>query len=120
MRMTACFLPFNIKDINKKNSLQIRFASPTNILVSLNKRDAYDKICYLMAASFKLNSFGYNKKINEFWGKRANKEKCLLQFNLQINEIDSNSSYIVITPIVGTVSEIDKFIDSFIQCIKYI
>jgi hypothetical protein len=69
-----------------------------------------------MAANFKLNAFGYNKKINEFWGKRANKEKCLLQFKLQINEIDFNSSYVVITPIVGTVSEIDKFIDYFIQC----
>jgi len=118
MRMTACFLPFNIKKINVKNSLQYRFVTPINILIGLNKRDAYDKICYLMSASFKLNAFGYNKNVNEFWGKRTNKEKCLLQFNLQINEVDIDASYVIITPIVGTITDFNKLIDSIIQCIS--
>jgi hypothetical protein len=118
MRMTACFLPFNIKESYVKNPSKYRFVTPINILICLNKNDAYDVICYLMSASFKLNTFGYNKKINEFWGKRTNKEKCLMQINLQINEIDINSSYVVITPVVGTSYDINKFIDSFIQCIR--
>jgi len=41
-----------------------------------------------------------------------------LQFNLQINELDIDRSYVVITPIVGTISDINKFITSFIQCIS--
>lgn len=118
MRMSVCFMPFNIKETCLNKTLPYRFVTPINILICLNKKDAYDVICYLMATSFKLNAFGYNKKINEFWGKKTNKEKCLLQFKLQINEININSSYIVITPIVGTIIDINKFIDYFIQCIS--
>ena len=117
MRMSVCFLPFNIKETSIKNISQFRFVTPINVLIGLNKKDAYDKICYLLAVSFKLNAFGYNKNVNEFWGKRTNKEKCILQFNLQINEVDIDRSYVVITPIVGTISDINKFISSFIQCI---
>ena len=118
MRMSVCFLPFNIKETYVKNKNHYRFVTPINLMVCLNKKEAYDIICYLLSGSFNLNAFGYNKKINEFWGKKNNKEKCLLQFNLQINEVSINSSYIVITPTVGTVSEINKFICSFIKCIS--
>jgi hypothetical protein len=117
MRMSVCFLPFNIKETSLKNPSKYRLVTPINILVYLSKKDAYDKICYLLSASFNLNAVGYNKNVNEFWGKRTNKEKCLMQFNLQINEVDINASYIIITPIVGTTNDINKFIDSFIQCI---
>ena len=118
MRMSLCFLPFNIKETNLKNPSKYVFVTPINILVYLSKNDAYDKMCYLLSASFQLNAFGYNKNDNEFWGKRTNKEKCLLQFYLQINEVDTNASYIIITLVVGTTYDINKFIDSFTQCIS--
>ena len=114
MRMSVCFLPGNIKENYFRNvSSQCRFVTPINILLRVSKKDAYDVICYLLAACFNLNAFGYNKKINEFWGKKLNKEKCFLQFNLQINEINNATTNIVITPIVGTNVEFDKFIHSF-------
>jgi len=118
MRMSVCFLPGSIKETYFSNVSQYRFVNPINTLISLSKKDAYDVICYLLAACFNLNAFGYNKKINEFWGKKLNKEKCFLQFNLQMNEIDINTTNILITPIVGTNCEFNKFIQSFNVCIS--
>ena len=118
MRMSICFLPFNIKETSLKKPTKYRLVTPINIFLCLSKKNAYDIISYLLSASFNLNAVGYNKNINEFWGKRTNKENCSLQFNLQINEVDINASYIIITPIVGTSNDIKQFINSFIQCIS--
>jgi hypothetical protein len=119
MRMSVCFLPCKIKEatILKKNTTHYRFVQPIQLFINLNKIKIYDVICYLMSSCFSLNAFGYNKKKNEFWGKKINKESCFLQFNLQINEEKNNSSSIIISPIVGTEKDFLKIIEIFNECI---
>jgi hypothetical protein len=73
MRMSICFLPFNIKETSLKKPTKYRLVTPINIFLCLSKKNAYDIISYLLSASFNLNAVGYNKNINEFWGKRTNK-----------------------------------------------
>lgn len=118
MRMSVCFLPCKIKETTiLKNTTLYRFVQPIQLFINLNKIQIYDVICHLMASCFSLNAFGYNKKNNEFWGKKINKESCFLQFNLQIHDEKNNASSIIISPIVGTEKEFLKIVEIFNECI---
>jgi hypothetical protein len=66
-----------------------------------------------LSVNLNVNAFGYNKKLNEFWGKKMNKNCCFLEFTIQIDEIDIDKSIIMITPIIGTSKHFDKLISEF-------
>jgi hypothetical protein len=74
---------------------------------------AYDIICYLLTTSFNLNIVGYNKTTNEFYGKKTKQGSCLLQLNFKIVEDTNTTTNVIITPVVGSIRDIDKFIEIF-------
>jgi hypothetical protein len=83
------------------------------ILVNLSKSMAYDIICYLLTTSFNLNIVGYNKTANEFYGKKTKQGSCWLQLNFKIVEDTNTTTNVIITPVVGSIRDIDKFIEIF-------
>ena len=116
--MSICFLPCNIKEpIYIKNTLLYRVATPISLNIQLNKSKVYDIVCCIMSSCLDLDSFGYNKRINEFWGKKMKNGLCILHFSLRITEIYNIYSNIVITPIMGTNMIFNKFIETFHSCI---
>ena len=116
--MSLCLLESDIKEPKYiKNKPLCRLVSPKKILIHLNKNKLYDIICYLMSGGLNLNAYGYNKIENNFWGKKMKNKLCVLEFNLEIVELDNTCSYIIITPIIGTNQEFDKFIENFYNCI---
>lgn len=116
--MTTCFISYNIKEsVYIKNKLLYRFVTPKKIFMHLNRDKTYEIICYIMSSCLQLNAYGYNKIENKFWGKKIKHKVCIFQFNLEIIEVDNTSSNIIITPIIGTIAEFGKFIDTFCDCI---
>jgi uncharacterized membrane-anchored protein YitT (DUF2179 family) len=107
--------PFITTDrkMSQHNKMLYRKLMNKQIVINLNKNMTYDILCYLLTNNFNLNIVGYNKITNEFYGKKTKKGSCLLQLNLKIIEATNNTTNILITPIIGSCNDIDKFIENF-------
>ena len=114
MKKHMVYIPFIITDRKAfECKMLYRELTQEKILINLNKNMTYDIICYLLTTCFNLNIVGYNKTTNEFYGKKTKKGACLLQLNLKMIEATNNTTNIVITPVIGTYKDIDKFIKIF-------
>ena len=116
MKRRMRYNTFILKEQKMSNSqykMVRRDLSEQKILINLNKSMVYDIIYYLLITYFNLNIVGYNKNMNEFYGKKIKKGFCVLQLNFKIIESTNTNTTITITPVIGTCQDIDKFIEIF-------
>jgi hypothetical protein len=117
--MTVCFLPFEQTNMkHKMEKVKFRYIQPITIICNVNIEYLYEIIEKNLEYNDGLNVYGFNKKTQEFWGKKIIKSVNKLHFNLSIHKKDYSQSYITITPIVGTNLEIEKLLANITSFIR--
>ena len=106
--MTVCFLPYNPNKMSRKKTFCFHYIKPIKLICSIKKEKICEVISEVLEHICDMNVFGFNKKTDEYWGKKIIKSESKLHFNLSIIKKDYNSSYIIITPILGTDNEINN------------
>jgi hypothetical protein len=116
--MTVCFLPYeqNYKDNMKKKSF--RYIQPITIICKIGKEELSDLIKNILVNNCELDVYGFNRITDEYWGKKIEKTVNKLHFNLSIYKKEYYSSYITITPFVGTNIEIQKLLFKILGVVK--
>lgn len=116
--MTVCFLPYQNNPKTTIKKVRFRYIQPITLLCNIHIEQLYEIIVKNLEYNEDINVYGFNKKTNEFWGKRIIKSVNKLHFNLAIHKKDCSQSYIIITPIVGTDTEIEKLLDNITGFIR--
>ena len=112
MRMSVCFLPIDVQiKISTTTNLKFRYTSQICIPCEISKSELMEIIQFIFT-KYKFSAFGYNKKLDEFHGKKSVRNICILHFTLSIHSINNNLSKLVITPLAGNELEIKKIIFS--------
>ena len=116
--MTACFLPNNGKKSKSKFGYIHRYIKPVSISCNVNIEFLYE----LLQKSFKkfteINMFGFDSRTNEYWLKNINKYESKLHFKISIIKKEKSSSLIIISPILGTNSDINILTIKIINLLK--
>jgi hypothetical protein len=90
-----------------------------NILSNGTLEESHEIINIILKKHCGLESYGFNKFNDEYWGKNRDK----LYFNLKIVSFDKNISLITINPIIGIKNEtenlyktIKKYVEIYEPC----
>lgn len=116
--MTACFLP---NDSNKNKSIfgtKYRYIKPLKITCNVSIEILFEIFQKCLNKITEINIYGFNPRTNEYWLKKINKCESKLHFNITIIKKDKLSSFIIITPILGTDSDINMLIIKIINMLK--
>ena len=116
--MTACFLPNDGKKSKSIFGYKHRYIKPVSISCNVNIEFLYE----LLQKSFKkfteINMFGFDSRTNEYWLKNINKYESKLHFKISIIKKEKSSLLIIITPILGTNSDINILTIKIINLLK--
>ena len=74
--------------------------------ISANK--ICDVINVILMNYCKVDTCGYNKSDDEYWGKKNKKNICELYFHISIKNLGENNSVITIIPTIGTQQKINE------------
>lgn len=74
--------------------------------ISANKIS--DVITVILMNYCKVDTCGYNKSDDEYWGKKTKKNICELYFHISIKNLGENYSVITIIPTIGTQQKIKE------------
>ena len=101
MKMSVCFIPFDLqKNLSSTSKINFRYTPKIFIPCAISKNYLMEIIEFTFI-KHKFSVFGYNNKLDEFWGKKNKKNKCILHFTLNIYSINNELSNLVITPLTG-------------------
>jgi hypothetical protein len=81
----------------RMEKVRFRYIQPITIICNVNIENLYEIIEKNLEYNDGLNIYGFNKKTQEFWGKKIIKSVNKLHFNLSIRKLDYSQSYITIT-----------------------
>jgi len=110
MRMSVCFLPIDVQiKISTATNLKFRYTSQICIPCKIGK-DKLMEIIQFIFIKYKFSTIGYNKKLDEFHGKKSVRNVCILHFTVSVHSVNNNVSNLVITPLAGNDLEIKKII----------
>ena len=115
--MTVCYIPIAHKESDKEN-LRFMYVTPTIFTIGINSINLSEIILKIFEEVSEFNVFGYNKLLNELWGKKMIKSKSNLHITLSISKINFSSSCIKIYPILGSQKEIKKIILKIIDRVR--
>lgn len=116
--MTACLIPFSIKNFNRKDIIRYRLIPKISISCDIDKNKLSDIIQFTFTQKGDLSVFGYNAQNKEFWAKKFIKDEFLLHFTLSINSLGHENSNIIVTPILGSDKEIRKLVSDIKEIIN--
>jgi hypothetical protein len=116
--MTACLIPFSIKNFNRKDIIRYRLIPKISISCDIDKNKLSDIIQFTFTQKGDLSVFGYNAQNKEFWAKKIIKDEFLLHFTLSINSLGHENSNIIVTPILGSDKEIRKLVSDIKEIIN--
>jgi len=116
--MTACFLP----NADKKNkdlfSAKYRYIKPLNLSCNVKIENLNEILQKGIKKFTEINIYGFNTKTNEYWLKNMNKYESKLYFKISIIKKEKFLSMIIITPIIGTNSDINILTMKIINLLK--
>ena len=96
-----------------KQNLFFNIIYSQTISANSNIKNITEIISFLLSSKFNLKTYGYNKRENEYWGKKMDKNFCYLYFNIKICELNVSSCEIVITSLIDTNNEFKNFVNAF-------
>ena len=115
--MSICFYPRN-KQFSPRGPERFRIVNNIILTYYLSKFEL-DRITQHILSEFcNISVIGYNKYQDKFWCKRYNKTMCTLHMELVVIIKDDNCSEIRLTPLIGTLDDINMFISDFNDAIK--
>ena len=106
--MSVCF---NSIDFNKsltKSIVKYRYANAITQIYPLNKYLICEILKFMLSDYINITVYGYSSEYEEFWGKQIKQNNLLIYFTIKFCIIDNNTTKIIITPLVGDVSEYKK------------
>jgi hypothetical protein len=116
--MTACFLP----NADKKNkdlfSAKYRYIKPLNLSCNVKIENLNEILQKGIKKFTEINIYGFNTRTNEYWLKNMNKYESKLYFKISIIKKEKFLSMIIITPIIGTNSDINILTMKIINLLK--
>jgi hypothetical protein len=116
--MSVCLSPINLKTFKTREKMTYKYIPNIMIYAAINNYKLLEIIKHTFLEYCNLSVFGYNNRTNEFWAKKFKNSDYLLYFTLTIKSIDYNNSFIVICPLVGSNSEIEKLVKKINQILS--
>jgi hypothetical protein len=115
--MPACFLP-NGEKYKSVIGTKYRYIKPCKFTCNVKIENLYEILQKGLKKISEINIYGFNSKTNEYWLKNINKCESKLYFKISIIEKEKTSSYIIITPILGTDTDINILTIKIINLLK--
>jgi hypothetical protein len=116
--MTACFLPNGDKKNKDLLSAKYRYIKPLKFMCNVNIETIFEIFQIGLKKFTEINIYGFNSRTNEYWLKKINKCESKLHFKISIFKKSKSSSYIIITPILGTDKDINILTIKIINLLK--
>jgi hypothetical protein len=116
--MTACFLPNGDKKNKDLLSAKYRYIKPLNLSCNVKIENLNEILQKGIKKFTEINIYGFNTKTNEYWLKNMNKYESKLYFKITIIKKEKFLSMIIITPIIGTNSDINILTMKIINLLK--
>jgi len=96
-----------------KQNLFFNIIYSQTITANSNIKNVTEIINFLLSSKFNLKTYGYNRRENEYWGKKMDNNLCYLYFNIKICELNVSSCEIVITSLIDTNNEFKNLVNMF-------
>ena len=116
--MTACFLPNDGKKYKSIFGAKYRYIKPLKFTCNISIEILFEIFQKCLNKISEINIYGFNSRTNEYWLKKINKCESKLHFNISIIKKDKSSSYVILTPILGTDSDINMLTIKIITMLK--
>jgi hypothetical protein len=116
--MTACFLPNGDKKNKDLLSAKYRYIKPLNLSCNVKIENLNEILQKGIKKFTEINIYGFNTKTNEYWLKNMNKYESKLYFKITIIKKEKILSMIIITPIIGSNSDINILTIKIINLLK--
>jgi hypothetical protein len=116
--MTACFLPNGDKKNKDLLSAKYRYIKPLNLSCNIKIENLNEILQKGIKKFTEINIYGFNTKTNEYWLKNMNKYESKLYFKITIIKKEKFLSMIIITPIIGSNSDINILTIKIINLLK--
>ena len=88
------------------------------VYCNANKDKIIDIMNIMLVKYCRVDVCGYNKEINEYWGKKIKKNICELHFSISIMETQPNKSTVLIKVNVGSNETIETLLENVIDAIR--
>ena len=116
--MPACFLPNDNKKNKSTVDTKYRYIKPLKFTCNVRTEVLYEIFQKRLNKINEINIYGFNTSTNEYWLKKIIKSESKLHFNISINKKSLSSSYVIITPILGTDTDINILTIKIINMLK--
>jgi len=116
--MPACFLPNGDKKNKSIFCTKYRYIKPLQFSCNVSLESLYEIFQKCLNKFTEINICGFNSRTNEYWLKKINKCESNLHFNISIIKKTKTSSFIIITPILGTDNDINILTTRILNLLK--
>ena len=114
--MTDFLYPMTFKERTQIKNLGRSLIYP--VYCNANKDKILDIMNIMLVKYCRVDVCGYNKEINEYWGKKIKKNICELHFTISIMETQPNKSTVLIKVNVGSNENIETLLENVIDAIR--